>query len=192
MKRQHMVLLLGFTLLLVTLSSPEIVYSTLNCSFHFLVSPSQQSEAEQAISTAQSAINVAYTHLVVADRTGAPIIDLIENLNNAIADLNQARIAYNNMDYTSAITLAGNAQNTANSISDQSQHRRFATLAQLQVQIILAIAVTVIVILVTYFALTRWYKYRKQQRRDLLQMEIRLPDEDEEGDEPWKNTLKPF
>ncbi len=182
MKRQHVVLLLGFTLLLLALSSPGIVYSTLYSSFHFLVSSSQQSEAEQAINSAQSAINVAYNHLVVADRTGAPIIDLIEDLNSAINDLNQARTAYNNMDYAFAITLAGNAQDTANSVTDQSQQRRFATLAQLQVQIILAIVVTAIAILVTYFALTRWYKYRKQKRRDFLQMEIRLPDEDEEDE----------
>ncbi len=180
MKRQHMVLLLGFTLLLITLSSPGIIYSAFHSPFRFLVIPSQQSEAENAINAAQSAINIAYTHLVVADRTGAPIIDLIESLNNAIADLNQARTVYNNMDYTSAITLAGNAQYIADSITEQSQHRRIATLVQLQVQIILAIAVTAIVILVTYLALTRWYKYRKQQRRDLLQMEIRLPDEEDD------------
>jgi hypothetical protein len=183
MQRQHIILLLGFTLLLVSLSSAGIVYSTFHSSSHRSVVPSQQSEAEQAISAAQTAINVAYNNLVVADRTGAPISDLIDNLNTAITYLNQARTAYTTTDYATAITQAENAQNTANSITEQSQTRRFATLAQLQVQLFLAIAVTVIVILITYFAVTRWYKYQKQQRRDLLQMEIRLPQEDEEGED---------
>jgi hypothetical protein len=147
------------------------------------VSLQPEAQAQQAIDEAQSAINTAYIDLVYADSAGASIIDLISSLNSAINVLNQARAAYNTNDYSSAITLAGNAQNTALSVSDQAGTRRFATLAQQQVQIIVIIAVVVITVFITYFALTRIIHYRREKKQEFLRMEIQLQDEEEEGED---------
>lgn len=151
----------------------------------FRISPvaathSQPSQALQAIDTAQSAINAAYINLVFADNAGSSITDLIGTLNGAITELNQARNAYTAADYATAITLAENAESTANAVSNEAYLRGVTTTAQVQAQIVFIFAVILISILASYFALSRWQQYRKQKRREFLQLEIRLPDDEEE------------
>jgi hypothetical protein len=141
-----------------------------------------QDQAQQAIDAAQSAINAAYSNLVFADSVGSSINDLIGSLNGAILDLNAARHAYNLTDYSTAITLAENAESAANTVSSEAQQRGVITTAQTQSQIIVTIAIVSIVLVGSYFAVTRWQKYRKQKRREFLQMEIRLTDDDDEED----------
>jgi hypothetical protein len=141
-------------------------------------------QAQQAIDAAQTAINSAYTRLAFADAAGSPIDDLIGTLNGAILELIQARQAYNQSDYSTAITLAANAETTANTVGDEAQLRGFTTLAQIQAQIVLVIVIILISIPVSYYAIARWQHYRKAKQHEFLRMEIRLPDDDEEDEKP--------
>jgi hypothetical protein len=183
MQRHHANLLLALFLFLVTVSSPVIALSTSNPLEHEQVFLQPEAQAQQAIDEAQTAINTAYTDLMLADSTGATINDLIGSLNGAVTELNQARSAFNASDYPSAITLAENAQATADSVSTEASTRRFATLAQQQAQIIIIIAVAVITVFITYFALTRIIRYRREKKQEFLRMEIRLPDEEEDSED---------
>jgi hypothetical protein len=142
-----------------------------------------EAQAQQAIDNAQSAINSAYTDLMLADSTGASITDLQGSLNGAITELNQARSAFNATDYPSAITLAESAQATADSVSIEASTRRSTTLAQQQAQIIITIGAVIITVFITYFALTRIIRYQREKKREFLRMEIRLPDEEEDGED---------
>ena len=180
MKRQHSVLLLVFPFLIVGLSLAWSVNFPYDKNPSILVGQIQQAQAQQAINEAQTAINAAYTTLVFADSAGSPINDLISTLNQAISDLNHARRAYNQTDYTTATTLAEGVESTANAVNAEAQIRGITTVAQIQAQILFVFAVVLISIPTTYFVVSRWQEYRKAQRREFLQMEIRLPDEDEE------------
>ncbi len=180
MQRQHFVPLLIFPLLIVSLRIPGLFsqsVGTLN-AVSFIQPP--QDQAQQAINDAQTAINEAYTNLAFADAAGSPITDLIGSLNGVISELTQARLAYNRTDYTTAITLAEAAESTAHEISDEAQLRGLTTIAQTQAQILLIFAIILISIPMSYLAITRWQQYRKRKRREFLQMEIRLPDEEED------------
>ncbi len=183
MQRQYAILILICPLFIASLGLQGPVLVISNQTPVVTLTQSQETQAQQAINAAQTAINTAYINLVYADTTGSPISDLIEALNGAIVELNQARRAYNATDYATAITLAENAQTTANSISEDAQVRRYTTFVQIQAQLFFIIAVAVIALLITYFALAQWRKYRKEKRRELLQMEIRLPDEQEESED---------
>jgi len=184
MHRQHFVLLLTFPLLIMSLSILGFSSRSDSSMSAVFVGQPPQDQAQQAINGAQTAINIAYTNLAFADTVGSPIVDLIGTLNAAIVELNLARQAYIQTDYSTAITLAVNAQTTANTVSDEAQLRGVTTVAQTQAQIMLVIAVIVISIPLSYFVVTRWQQYRREKRREFLQMEIRLPDEEEEDEKP--------
>jgi hypothetical protein len=150
-------------------------------AFSLVKTPLQQSEAQQAIESAQTAINAGYVTVRTADAAGAQVTDLIGTLNNAIRDLNQARSAYDATNYGQAISLATNAENNATSVTSEAQSRGLAAVLQFQVQLILTITLIVLVVIIVYFAITRWQRYRKQQKREFLQMRIQLPDDDQEA-----------
>jgi hypothetical protein len=143
--------------------------------------PLQQSEAQQAINSAQTAINTAYVNVRTADAAGAQVTDLIGTLNNAIHDLNQARSAYDMTNYGQAISLATNAENNATTVTSEAQSRGQAAVLQFQVQLTATITLVVIIVVIVYFVITRWQRYRKQQKREFLQMRIQLPDDDQEA-----------
>jgi type II secretory pathway pseudopilin PulG len=154
-----------------------------SASLHALVltkTPLQQSEALQAINSAQDAINSAYEHVRTADGAGAQVVDLISTLNVAIQDLTGARTAYDSANYGQAITLATSAENNATIVRSEAQSRGASAALQFQVQIIGSIALIVIVVVIVYFAITRWQRYRRQQKREFLQMRIQLPNDDQE------------
>ncbi len=184
MQRQHFVLLLVFPFLLVSLNLLGLYTYSVGLNQSISLNQPPQDLAQQAINEAQTAINTAYTTLAFADAAGSPIIDLISTLNGAIGQLNQARHAYNQTDYPTAITIAETVTNTANTVNEEAQLRGITTVAQTQAQILFVIAVVVISVPTTYFAVTYWQQYRKAKRREFLQMEIRLPDEDEEEETP--------
>lgn len=173
---------LGFLLLIIF--AINLFTIPLFCHFQPAIHSSiyqPEVEAQQAIDDAQTAINEAYLLLTIADSIGVEINDIISTLNGAINTLNQARSAFNASDYTTAMTLANTAQNTAEGVGTQAAQRYDATRVQLIIQIIIILAVVVIVIVVTYFAIRRWRTYRKQKRQEFLQMEIRLPEENKES-----------
>ena len=182
MQRHPANLILAFFLFMVALSSPVIALTTVSQFGHEQVYFQPEAQAQQAIDGAQSAINSAYTDLMLADSTGASITDLLGSLNGAITELNQARSAFNATDYPSAITLAESAQATADSVSIEASARRSATLVQQQAQIIIIIGVVIITVFITYFALTRIIRYQREKKREFLQMEIRLSDEEDGED----------
>lgn len=182
MNRQHVLLLLVFPLLLAPLGYPRLFHAFPNYNYHLNIHQLQGTEAQQAIDAAQLAIYVAYNALLLADSTGALITDLISDLNGAIDVLNSARQSYNASDYPTAITQAENAENTATTVKEQAQMRYGATLAQVQAQVIIIAAVIAIIVVVMYLGLTRWRRYQSQKRRELLQMEVRLPDQDKEDE----------
>ncbi len=177
---------------MVALSSPVITLSAIYPLGHDQIYFQPEAQAQQAIDDAQSAINIAYTDLMLADSTGASITDLLDSLNSAITELNQARSAFNATDYSSAISLAESAQATADSVSTEATTRRSGTLVQQQAQIIIIIGVVIITIFVTYFALTRIIHYQREKKQEFLRMEIRLPDEEEEREDTWRSTHKRF
>lgn len=183
MQRHPANLILALFLFMVALSSPVIALTTVAPLGHEPVYNQPEAQAQQAIDDAQSAINTAYTDLMLADSTGASITDLIDSLNEAITTLNHARSAFNATAYTSAITLAESAQGTADSVSIDASTRRAATLVQQQAQIIIIIAVVIITVFITYFALTRIIRYQREKKHEFLRMEIRLPDKEEEGED---------
>ncbi|MDO8055909.1 MAG: AC78 family protein [Candidatus Hermodarchaeota archaeon] len=173
--------LIAVFVLLGTMSLYGVCTSISLNNYYLTKTPLQQSEAQQAIDSAQDAINTAYTHVQTADAAGAQISDLISTLNTAIRDLNQARTAYDATNYGQAITLATNAENNATIVTSEAQNRGYSATLQIQVQIIATIAVVVIVIVVLYFVITRWQRYRQQQKREFLQMRIHLPEDDQEA-----------
>ena len=183
MKRYPANLMLALFLFMVALSSPVITLTTVSPFGYEQVHFQPEAQAQQAIDDAQSAINSAFTDLMLADSTGASITDLLGSLNGAIIELNQARSAFNATDYPSAITLAESAQTTADSVSVEASTRRSATLVQQQAQIIIIIGVVIITVFITYFALTRIIRYQREKKRKFLRMEIRLPDKEEEGED---------
>jgi hypothetical protein len=137
-------------------------------------------EAQQAITTAQAALNTAFGEVVLADLARAPINDLVDSLNAAGATLNQARAAFNASDYASAIALAANAEATADTVRNQALNRRVDASLQGAMQVLIIVAGVGIALVATYLLLTRWRRYQQQRRRDLLRMEIRLPKQQEE------------
>lgn len=183
MQRHPANLILALFLFMVALSSPVIALTPVSQFRHEQAHFQPEAQAQQAIDDAQNAINTAYTDLMLADSTGATITDLLDSLNGAITELNQARSAFNATDYTSAITLAESAQTTADSVSIEASTRHSATLAQQQAQIIIIIGGVIITIFITYFALTRIIRYQREKKREFLRMEIRIPDEEEEGED---------
>ncbi len=182
MQRHPANLILALFLFMVALSSPVIALTTVYSFRYEHVSYQPEAQAQQAIDDAQSAINSAYTDLMLADSTGASITDLLSSLNGAITELNQARSAFNTTDYPSAITLAESAQATADSVSTEASARRSATLVQQQAQLIIIIGVVIITVFITYFALTRIIRYQREKKREFLRMEIRLSDEEDGED----------
>jgi hypothetical protein len=141
-----------------------------------------QSQALQAIEDAQAAINSAYVNLAFADSAGSEVSDLIGTLNGAILALSQARRAYNQTDYSTAITLADGAATTAQTVSTEAQLRGITTTAQTQSLIVVVVAVVLISLPTSYFVVSRWTQYRKEKRQEFLRMEIRLPDDEKEED----------
>jgi hypothetical protein len=137
-------------------------------------------QAEQAITAAQAALNTAFGEVMLADLARAPISDLVDALNAAANTLNQARAAFNASDYASAIALAANAEAAAETVRDQAQNRRTNANLQGAMQILITITGVGIAAAVAYLLLTRWRRYQQQRRRDLLRMEIRLPEQPEE------------
>ena len=180
MQRQHFVLLLVFPFLLASLSLPALFAYSVGPDHTISLNQPPQDQAQQAINEAQTAINTAYTTLAFADAAGSPIIDLISTLNGAIGQLSQARHAYNQTNYPTAITIAEAVTITANTVNEEAHLRGITTVAQTQAQILFVFAVVVISIPTTYFAITYWQQYRKAKRREFLQMGIRLPDEEDE------------
>ena len=172
--------LLAAFILLGTVSLYGVCISTSLNACYLAKTPLQQSEAQQAINAAQDAINTAYTYLQTADVAGAQVSDLINTLNTAIRDLNQARAAYDATNYGYAITLATNAENNATIVTSEAQNRGTLATLQVQVQLSATIAIIVIVVVILYFAITRWLRYRKRQKREFLQMRIQLPEDDQE------------
>jgi hypothetical protein len=142
-----------------------------------------QTEAQQAIDTAQTAIYEAFGQITQADLAGADIADLVSNLNSAINNLNLARAAFDASDFTSATQLAEMAQDAAEVVINEAQSRLTLTLTNSLIQLILIGIVIITTVIVTYFLITRWQKHRRQQTRKLLGMEIRLPKEGESGNE---------
>jgi len=145
------------------------------------VQPTEE-EARQAIAAAQGAVNLAFSEVVLADLAHAPIGDLVSSLNGAIATLDQAQRAFNGSDYTSAVALAGNAKAAADTVRDQAQNRRVEANLQGAMQILIVAAGVAIGLVVTYLLVTRWRTYQRQRRRDLLRMEIRLPEQPGKGE----------
>ena len=180
MQRQHFLLLFTVPFLFLGLcvigSTIQIANSYPSLSY---TQPSQN-QALQAIDTAQASINSAYAHLVFADAAGSEITDLISTLNGAILELNQARQAYNQTDYSTAITLADDAATTAQTVSTEAQLRALTTNAQTQSLIVVVVAVVLISLPTSYFVVTQLAQYRKTRRREFLRMEIRLPDDEQE------------
>ncbi|MFX1299450.1 MAG: hypothetical protein ACFFDE_00790 [Promethearchaeota archaeon] len=181
MKRHAANLLLALFLFVVALISPTIVLTIGSPIESDQVLFQPEAQAQQAIDDAQSAINTAYTDLMLADSTGASITDLLDSLNGAIIELNQARSSLNATDYPSAITLAESAQATADAVSVEASARHSATIVQQQAQIIIIIGVVIITVFVTYFTLTRILRYQREKKREFLRMEIRLLEEEEDG-----------
>jgi hypothetical protein len=148
--------------------------------------PPTAEEAQQAIQTAQVAVNTAFSEVTLADLARAPIDDLVDTLNAALATLGQAQAAYNASDYAAAITLAADTQATADAVRNLALTRRTEATVQGAVQVLAIIGGVAIALVVTYLLVTRWRRYQRQRRRDLLRMEIRLPKEpkkEEEGHE---------
>jgi len=137
-------------------------------------------EAQQAITTAQAAVNAAFAEVVLADLARAPINDLVDTLNAAATTLNQARVAFNASDYASAIALATNAEAAADGVRNQALNRRVEANLQGAIQVVGIVGGVGIAFVVAYLLLTRWRRYQQQRRRDLLRMEIRLPQQPEE------------
>lgn len=183
MQRHPANLILALFLFMVALSSPAVALTPASPPGHEQIYFQPEAQAQQAINDAQSAINTAYSDLMLADSTGASITDLIGSLNNAITELNQARSAFNATDYSSAMTLAESAQTTADSVSIEASTRRAVMLAQQQARFIIVIGVVIITVFITYFVLTRIIRYQRQKKREFLRMEIRLPEEEEEGED---------
>ncbi|MFX1475157.1 MAG: hypothetical protein ACFFCO_06760 [Promethearchaeota archaeon] len=142
-----------------------------------------QTEAQQAIDTAQTAIYEAFGQITQADLVGADITDLVSGLNLAINNLNLAHAAFDASDFTSAIQLAEMAQSAAEVIINEAQSRLALTLTSSLIHLLLIGIVIVTAVIVTYFLITRWQKHRQQQTRRLLGMEIRLPREEESDNE---------
>jgi hypothetical protein len=182
MQRQHLVLLLAFPLLILSLSISGHLTQSVGLAPETFAQQPSQNQAQQAINVAQTAINTAYTNLAFADAAGSSIMDLVATLNGAIIELNQARRAYNQTDYSTAISLAQGVETTANNVSDEAQLRGLTSISQTQGQIVLVFAVVLISLPASYMVVERWQKYRKQKKQEFLRMEIRLPDDEEEDD----------
>jgi hypothetical protein len=170
MQRQHLVLLLTFPLLIMSLSISGFLTQSVGLAPETFVQQPPQNQAQQAIEAAQTAINTAYTNLAFADAAGSPITDLIGTLNGAIIELNQARRAYNLTDYSTAISLAQGVETTAHNVSDEAQLRGLTSVSQTQAQILLVFAVILISLPASYMVIDRWQKYRKQKRHEFLRM----------------------
>ena len=182
MQRQRLVLLVAFPLLIMSLNITGHLTHLVGLAPETVLQQPTPNQAQQAIETAQNAINTAYTNLAFADAAGSSISDLINTLNGAINNLNQARHAYNLTNYSTAISLAQGAETTANTVSDEAHLRGLTSISQTQSQILLVIAVILISLPASYMIIDRWQKYRKQKRQEFLRMEIRLPEDEEEDD----------
>jgi hypothetical protein len=83
-----------------------------------------QTEAEQAITTAENHINEAFTSVCAAEEAGAKVGDLIDELNSA---LNLTLTAHTNVlsgNFAEATNLASNAIDIANEVKNQAEVRR--------------------------------------------------------------------
>ncbi|MFX1565759.1 MAG: hypothetical protein ACFFCH_07200 [Promethearchaeota archaeon] len=180
MQRQHFLLLLTMPLLFLSVSFIGNPIQSAGSHSDLVYSQPSPNQAQQAIEAAQTAINSAYFNLIFADAAGSEITDLISTLNRAILELNQARQAYNQTDYSTAITLADGAATTAQTVSTEAQLRGLTTTAQTQSLIIVVVAVVLFSLPTSYFVVSRWTQYRKEKRRKFLRMEIRLPDDEKE------------
>jgi hypothetical protein len=145
----------------------------------FAVQPDAE-QAQLAITNAQAALNTAFAEVALADFARAPIGDLVAALNAAAGTLNQARAALNASDYASAVAIAMNAQTAAVGVRNQAESRRIGANLQGAIQILSIFGGIGIALVVAYLLLTRWQRYQQQRRRDLLRMEIRLPEQHEE------------
>lgn len=143
---------------------------------------SDATEAQQAINEAQDAIHTALGHVAEADLAGAQITDFAAALNDAIETLTQARAAYNASDFTSANQLAGNAQNDAETVGQQAQARLIETRTNAAIQTLVTIIILIVVVVITYLLITRWREHKRKRIQALQRMEIRLPNQEEEGE----------
>jgi hypothetical protein len=137
-----------------------------------------QVEAQEAIDTAQTVIHTAFGKLTQADLAGADIRDLVADLNSAIRDLDLARVAFSNSDFSSAMDYAESAQSTAEEVFSEAQSREVVANTNSMIQVLLIVVVIVTAVIVAYFLLTRWRKQKHRHTRALLRMEIRLPEEE--------------
>ena len=141
---------------------------------------SSQASANRAINEAQDSIYVAYKSIADAEQAGGDVSNLVDQLNNAISLLEEARDSYEQEDYSTAYEKAVEAKSIAETVeqnADDLQARaNFARILQL---IVIPLVIVLVVIFSFIFIKRGWKWLERKADEEFLEMEIGIPEEEE-------------
>jgi vacuolar-type H+-ATPase subunit I/STV1 len=142
---------------------------------------STQASANRAINEAQDSIYVAYKSIAQAEQAGGDVSNLVDQLNNAVTLLEEARGSYEQEDYSAAYEKAVEAKSIAETVeqnADDLQARaNFARILQL---IVIPLVIVLAVIFSFIFIKRGWKWLERKADEEFLEMEIGIPEEEEE------------
>ncbi len=136
------------------------------------------SSETDSIQAANNSINQAYTSILLAEKSGANVTQLLTSLNVAAELLAQADNAYLAGNLNSVNSNAENARLIANQVSGEAITMRSASLTNSQNQLLFTLMFSVTTSLIfVIFLLLVWRRFKRGYTKRLLSMKPEVVDD---------------
>ena len=142
---------------------------------------SSQASANRAINEAQDSIYVAYKSIAQAEQAGGDVSNLVNQLNTAVSLLDEARDSYEEEDYSAAYDKAVEAKSIAETVEQNADDLQARASFARALQIVVIPLVIVLAVIFSYIFIKRGWKWLERKAdEEFLEMEIGIPEEDED------------
>ena len=164
------------TVLFLILASLIVLYAG---TLAYAESP--QASANRAINEAQDSIYSAYKSVAQADQAGGAVSNLVDQLNTAISLLEDAKDSYEQEDYSTANEKAVEAKNIAVTVEKNADDLRARSNFTRSIQMIVIPIIVVLAVIFGFIFLKRGWKWLERKAdEEFLEMEVVVPEEEEE------------
>lgn len=135
------------------------------------------SEAGKAIDQAERDLNTVFAEVAEADKAGADVSMLLDELNSAGIYLSRANAAFNAGDFESAVVLAGNCSDAVGGVASEAANLKSYTEAAHSNAVLLAVLVSIFgVLIVMVLGFVGWRFLRRRYIRDFLDKRPKVDD----------------
>ncbi len=142
---------------------------------------SSQASANRAINEAQDSIYVAYKSIAQAEQAGGDVTNLVDLLNTAVSLLEDARDSYEQEDYSTAYEKAVEAESIAETVKQNADDLQARASFARTLQIIVIPLAIVLAVIFSYIFIKRGWKWLERKAdEEFLEMEIGIPEEEED------------